>query len=76
MLTLWIFVFGFSFILSGINPKDYFTWVLEVFPALIVFFILTLNYKNFKFSNFTYVFILLHFLILLVVTCRRTLHTR
>jgi putative membrane protein len=59
-------LFFISFVLSAIHPKEYFTWFLEVIPALIGFMVLAVTYKRFAFSNFTYFFILLHCIILFV----------
>ena len=61
-----ILIFSVVFIWSGINPKDYFTWVLEVFPAIIGAFILLATYKTFKLTSLLYFFILLHCIILMV----------
>lgn len=60
-----VLTIGF-FIWSGINPHDYFTWFLEVIPAIIAFIILGLTYKKFRFSNFIYILICLHAIILMV----------
>ena len=37
----WLAVFFVVLIWSGINPKDFTTWVLEVMPALIAIALLT-----------------------------------
>lgn len=42
---------------SGIRPHDYFTWFLEVLPALIGLALLAFFYKKFQFTSFTYFFI-------------------
>ena len=54
------------FIWSGIKPHDYFTWFLEIVPALIAFAILSLTYKKFRFSNFIYILICFHATILMI----------
>jgi putative membrane protein len=54
------------FIWSAIAPHDYFTWFLEVVPALIAFFILMLTFKRFRFSNFIYILICFHAMILMI----------
>ncbi|MBP1672385.1 MAG: Transrane protein of unknown function [Bacteroidetes bacterium] len=59
-----ISLFLFGLIISGINPHDYFTWFLEVLPALLGFVFLVLTYKKFQFTYFTYTFILIHSFIL------------
>ena len=57
---IFILLFSIGLVLSGINPKEYFTWFLEVSPAIIGLILLILTYKRFEFTNFTYFFILLH----------------
>jgi len=61
-----IVLFFAGLILSGINPHDYFTWILEVFPAIIGLLVLTLTFKKFRFIDLTYIFILIHCYILFV----------
>ncbi|WP_261841721.1 DUF2238 domain-containing protein [Aliamphritea ceti] len=51
---------------SGINPKDQFTWFLEVVPALIGGALLAATYKSFRLTPILYFFILLHCLVLMV----------
>lgn len=61
-----IFLFLTGLTISAINPHDYFTWFLEVFPAIIGFVVLVLTYKRFQFTYFTYCFILVHCYILFI----------
>lgn len=61
-----ILLFFSGLIVSGINPHDYFTWILEVFPAILGFAVLVLTYRRFRFSDLTYAFILVHCYILFV----------
>jgi putative membrane protein len=61
-----IVAFFTGLILSAINPHDYFTWILEVFPAIIGFIILVFSFRKFRFTYLTYVMILLHCYILFV----------
>ncbi len=61
-----IATFFLGLILSAINPHDYFTWILEVFPAIIGFVILVFSFQKFRFTYLTYVMILLHCYILFV----------
>jgi putative membrane protein len=61
-----IAIFLLIMIWSVIHPKDMFTWFLETFPALFGFIILALTYKRFRFTNFSYSFILIHCTILFV----------
>lgn len=62
LLTL----FAMGLIVSGIRPLDYFTWVLEITPAIIGTFILIGSFSKFKFSKMTYIFILVHCYILFI----------
>ena len=64
----WILILLFlvGLIVSGINPHDYFTWMLEVFPAITGLVILVCTFKRFKFTDLTYIFILVHCYILFV----------
>jgi len=66
MTKKWIAIFFIVFIWSGINPKDYFTWVLEVMPALIALALLIITNKKFKFTELAYALILVHCIILMV----------
>ena len=61
-----ISLFFIGFIWSGIQPFDYFTWGLEVFPAVLGLIILIFTFKQFQFTFLTYCFILLHSYILFV----------
>lgn len=66
MIKIWIFIYFSVFIWSFINPKDLFTWFLEVFPAMIAFVVLAITYKNFKLTPLVYSLILIHCIILMV----------
>ncbi len=61
-----ILLFFLGLLISAIHPHDYFTWLLEVFPAVTGLIILILTYKRFQFSFFTYSMILLHCYILFI----------
>lgn len=61
-----IILFFAGLIISAIKPHDYFTWILEVFPAIIGFIILVITYKRFRFTYFTYVMILVHCYVLFI----------
>jgi putative membrane protein len=68
MRKYWILIVIFfsGLVFSGINPHDYFTWILEIFPAILGFIVLVFTFRQFKFSYLTYVLILLHCYILFV----------
>lgn len=51
---------------SAINPHDYFTWFLEVFPAIAGLIILPATYNRFRFSNLIYTLIWIHMAILII----------
>jgi putative membrane protein len=51
---------------SAIHPHDYFTWVLEVFPAILALAALAITYPRFQFTSFVYLLITLHACILFV----------
>jgi putative membrane protein len=51
---------------SGINPKDQFTWFLEIFPALIAVVVLVITYKSFRLTSLVYTLILIHCVILMI----------
>ncbi len=61
-----LLVFFWVLVWSGIKPHDYFTWFLEVVPALAALAILAATYKKFQFSNFVYALICFHSIILMV----------
>jgi putative membrane protein len=61
-----IFLFFVGLIGSAIYPHDYFTWILEVFPAIIGFMVLAITFKRFTFTTLTYVMILAHCYILFI----------
>jgi len=72
-LQLYTLLFFVGLVVSGIYPKEYFTWFLEVLPAVIGFAILAFTFKRFQFTNF-YVF--LHSNSLLHLISWRTLYVR
>ncbi len=66
MVKKYIVLFFLGLVLSAVQPKEYFTWFLEVIPALVGFIILVFTYKKFQFTNYTYLFILIHCIILFI----------
>jgi putative membrane protein len=64
-LILSLFFFA-GLAISAIHPHDYFTWILEVFPAILGYLVLTITYKRFKFTTLTYIMVLLHCYVLFV----------
>jgi len=51
---------------SAVHPHDYFTWLLEVTPALIGIPLLIVNYNKFRFTTLVYFLIAIHAMILMV----------
>ena len=51
---------------SGLFPKERFTWLMEVFPAVIGGGLMLLTYRRFRFSTVTYTLAWLFALILMV----------
>lgn len=64
--TIWTMIFTAVLIWSVIDPEDYFTWVLEVTPALAAAAVLSLTYRSFPLTRLAYVLILVHCIILMV----------
>ncbi len=51
---------------SAIHPHDYFTWFLEIFPAIVALAVLMFTYRRFQFTTAVYFLILVHACILFV----------
>jgi putative membrane protein len=64
-LTLLV-IFFLVLACSAIRPYDYFTWFLEVVPALIALPFLLFTYRKFPLTKLLYTLILIHALILVV----------
>jgi len=66
MKAAWIIIFLIALLWSGLYPKDYPTWVLEVLPAVIGFIVLAATYRSFPLTPLLYVLILFHCIVLMV----------
>jgi len=66
LLYSYLTVLALLLIWSGINPKEQFTWFLEVLPAIIGVVVLIFTFKKFRFTNFVYTLIFLHCVILII----------
>jgi putative membrane protein len=66
MTTAWIAIFLIVLTWSGIHPHDYFTWALEVAPAVIAFIILLATRRRFPLTGLAYSLVLIHSIILMV----------
>jgi putative membrane protein len=54
------------FVWSAIGCHDLFTWILEVFPAIIGVTVLLWIYPKFRFTTFVYALIAIHGIILMI----------
>ncbi len=52
--------------MSGINPKDQFTWLLEVGPAIIGAAVMAKTYTTFHLTPLVYILILIHSIVLMI----------
>ncbi|MDO6527733.1 DUF2238 domain-containing protein [Motilimonas sp. 1_MG-2023] len=66
MKHLWAFTFLAVLLWSGIEPKDQFTWFLEVLPAIIGAVLVAATYQSFRLTPILYFFILAHCIVLMV----------
>jgi putative membrane protein len=66
MKYLWLIIFFSILVWSGIDPKDQFTWFLEVSPAILGFLVLAFVYKRFPLTPLLYTLILIHMIILMI----------
>src|SRR5262245_43136183 len=65
-LLLLLCGFALALAWSAVHPHDYFTWALEVFPALLALAALAATYHRFQFTTLVYVLILFHACILFI----------
>ena len=63
---LWVSVYLVVLVWSAIDPKDRFTWFLEVTPALIALPLLAFTRRRFPLTPLAYVLILAHCIVLMV----------
>lgn len=54
------------FVWSLIRPHDFFTWILEVFPAMIGLIVLVATYRSFRFTDLLYTLMAIHSVILMI----------
>jgi putative membrane protein len=63
---LWLSIFFTVLVWSGIQPKDYPTWVLEVAPAVCGLLVLWATRRSFPLTPLVYCCVLVHCVILMV----------
>ena len=66
MRVAWVVIFFAVLVWSGIAPKDFTTWCLEVFPAVVGGVVLWFTRERFPLTTLLYVLILIHCVILMV----------
>jgi len=66
MRIAWIGIFLVVLIWSGVGPKDFVTWCLEVAPAVIGGVVLWFTRERFPLTTLVYVLILIHCIILMI----------
>ncbi len=66
MRIMWLAIYLTVFTWSAIGPKDFFTWLLEVTPAIIGFILLAATCNSFRLTSLVYTLILLHCIVLFV----------
>ena len=66
MRNLWLIIFFAVLVWSGIQPKDYLIWALEVAPAVIGLLVLAVTRRRFPLTTLSYALILGHCIILMV----------
>jgi putative membrane protein len=62
LLVVWLLALA----ASGYQPHDPFTWILEVFPAILGIGLLIATYRRFRFTDLLYGLIFFHSLILML----------
>ena len=66
MNKTWLGIFFSVLIWSGINPKDYLTWLLETAPSMMAFIVLIVTRRRFPLTGLAYGLILFLSLILMI----------
>ena len=66
MNKTWLAIFFSVLIWSGINPKDYLTWLLETAPAMVAFIVMMVTRQCFPLTGLAYGLILVLSLILMI----------
>ncbi|MDU1903421.1 MAG: DUF2238 domain-containing protein [Dysgonomonas sp.] len=63
---VYLIIFLLVGIWSGVNAYGGTLWILEALPCMLGILILAVTYKKFQFTEITYFFILIHFIILFI----------
>jgi len=51
-VILWLIIFCSILAWSAIRPHDYFTWFMEVLPALSAVSVMAATYRSFRLTSF------------------------
>lgn len=62
----WLSIYTLVLVWSAIRPADYYTWFLEVVPALVGVAVLLLTRRRFPLTGVAYALVLVHCIILMV----------
>jgi putative membrane protein len=65
-IILWLSIFFLALTWSAIRPHDFFTWVLEVLPAVLGLAVLAATFNTFQLTRLVYWLILAHSIILMI----------
>jgi putative membrane protein len=65
-ITVWLLAYCLVFAWSAYEPKDLYTWFLEVLPAIIGLALIAFTRKSFPLSPLLYILILIHCIILMI----------
>ncbi len=65
-LSLYVAIVFLALAWSAIRPHDYFTWFLEVLPAVAGIGILAATYLRFQFTGLVYFLVMLHSIVLII----------
>jgi putative membrane protein len=64
--SLWLAIYFGVMVWSAINPHDYFTWFLEVAPALLGVLVLWATRRSFPLTTLAYSLVLFHCIVLMI----------
>ena len=65
-VIVWLILFFSLLLWSAVRPHDYFTWFMEVLPALAAVVVMAATYRSFRLTSLLYWLVLAHAAILMV----------
>lgn len=66
MIAIYIAIFVIVALWSGCQPYEAWLWFMEAGICVVALLIMIFTYRQFRLTNLTYIFILIHFIILFV----------